>query len=56
MVNFSILASASSTISSDDEDDKNNAKKAETFSSKEFSPLNRHYGSDRNGELVFQND
>ena len=51
-----ILASASSTISSDDEDEKNSSKKSETFLSKEFSPLNRHYESDRNGELVNQND
>ena len=51
-----ILASASSTISSDDEDDKSNSKKSETFLAKEFSPLNRHYESDRNGELVYQND
>ena len=47
-----VLASASSTISSDDEDDshKIGTKKSEALSSKEFSPLNRNYESDKNGK------
>ena len=47
-----VLASASSTISSDDEDDshKVGTKKSEALSSKEFSPLNRNYESDKNGK------
>ena len=47
-----VLASASSTISSDDEEDshKIGTKKSEALSSKEFSPLNRNYESDKNGK------
>ena len=58
MTSHIISASASSTISTDDEDEsnKNCTKPTKTSPSKEFSPMNRQYESDKNGRFHKKKD